>query len=395
MKTNCCLILGMLAATVAVAQVKTNSLPSIPPPIVGAPAASTPMVIQNVAAPAAPKTNAPAKKTVKAKKKTAAAKTAAAKPAKIFTPVTLAPGVATVDADTVNLRGQAGLKGETIGHVKKGEVVTVIAQINLDKHAAGEPAQWAKIALPASMKVWVDAKFIDSTNKVVAVKKLNLRAGPGENYSVLGVVERGTPISEVITKNGWTQIEAPTNAFAFLAANYLKQEAPAVEVAAVPAPAPAPAIEAAPVTTNTVAEAEPMIATPPVTAPLSPQMQESNLLAAMVMSRPTLTNNIAPEISTNAPEVETNLPPRIVTHEGWVRKSVSLVAPTSYELYSPATDRAINYLYATTTNLSLTRYNGLQIVVTGEEGMEARWRDTPVIKIQKIYVLSTNAPSAQ
>ena len=87
-------------------------------------------------------------------------------------------------------------------------------------------------------------------------------------------------------------------------------------------------------------------------------------------------------------DADTNLPPRIVTHEGSVRPSVSLVAPTYFELFDPASDKAIDYLYATTTNLNLTKYNGLHIAVTGEEAMDVRWKDTPVIKIKEIHVLA-------
>ncbi len=105
------------------------------------------------------------------------------------------PGPATVSADHVNLRGQAGLKGEVVGHVQKGDTVNVISEITLDKPKAGEPAQWAKIALPSGTKVWVDSKFIDASNNVVSAKKLNLRGGPGENYSVLGVIEKGASIT--------------------------------------------------------------------------------------------------------------------------------------------------------------------------------------------------------
>ena len=83
--------------------------------------------------------------------------------------------------DNVNLRGQAGLNGEVVGHVQKGDAVTVISEITLDKPKAGEPAQWAKIALPPVTKVWIDSKYVDTTNHVVAAKKLNLRGGPGEN----------------------------------------------------------------------------------------------------------------------------------------------------------------------------------------------------------------------
>ncbi len=90
--------------------------------------------------------------------------------------------------------------------------------------------------------------------------------------------------------------------------------------------------------------------------------------------------------------VDTNVPPvpRIVTHEGYVRSSISIVAPTYYELFDPTTEQAINYLYSTTTNLNLAHYVGRHITVTGEEALDARWTNTPMLKIQKIYVLSTN-----
>ena len=111
----------------------------------------------------------------------------AAAPAKPITEpaVALVPGPAEVAAN-INARGQAGLKGEVVAHLKKGETVTVLGQINLDKHKANEPAQWAKIALPSSTHAWVKSSYIDATSKTVSAKKLNLRAGPGENFSVLG-----------------------------------------------------------------------------------------------------------------------------------------------------------------------------------------------------------------
>ena len=48
------------------------------------------------------------------------------------------------------VRGQAGLKGEVVAHMSMGDTVTVLSQINLDKHTADEPAQWAKIACPTN-----------------------------------------------------------------------------------------------------------------------------------------------------------------------------------------------------------------------------------------------------
>src|SRR5277367_472146 len=191
MKTNCWLIFGMTMATSVLAQNNTNALPPIPAPIVS-PASET-----------APTPAAPAP--VKHKKH------AAPKRAPLDEPtVTLVSGPAEAAVNDLNVRGQAGLKGEVVAHLNKGDAVTILSQINLDKHAVGEPAQWAKIALPASTHIWVNAKFIDETSRTVSAKKLNLRAGPGENYSVLGVIERGAVVNEITTKDDWTQIEPPT-----------------------------------------------------------------------------------------------------------------------------------------------------------------------------------------
>jgi hypothetical protein len=41
--------------------------------------------------------------------------------------------------------------------------------------------------------------------------------------------------------------------------------------------------------------------------------------------------------------------------------------------------------------LNISRYNGYQIVVTGEEALDSRWKDTPMLTIQRIYVVSTNS----
>lgn len=367
MKKNCWLILGMVVATGAVAQNNTNSLPPIPAPIV-APAAPEP------AAPAVAPAAEPVKKTAPAKpKKAAAPKRAALKEPT----VTLMPGAAEVAVENLNVRGQAGLKGEAVAHLKKGEVVAVMSQINLEKHETGEPAQWAKIALPASTHVWIHTSFIDPATKTVVPKKLNLRAGPGENFSVLGVIEHGTVVKEITTKGAWTEIAPPENACGFVAAMYLKQVASGTTVAAnvppssetalpmaMPAPTPTPVPEAAPIMT------EPAPAPAPTPAPAAPQVADANATSV----------------------VDTNpLPARIVTHEGVVRHVDSIIAPTAYMLYDPSTGKEINYLHTTASSLDIGRYSGMRIIVTGEEGLAKRWNETPVLLIQRIVVVDTNA----
>jgi hypothetical protein len=84
----------------------------------------------------------------------------------------------------------------------------------------------------------------------------------------------------------------------------------------------------------------------------------------------------------------------VVTHEGVVRHVTSVIAPTAYELYDPNTGVSINYLYTTATNLDLGRYDGLRIIVTGQEGLAERWTETPVLTIQRILVVSTETNAA-
>jgi len=195
-------------------------------------------------------------------------------------------------------------------------------------------------------------------------------------------------LSEVSNRGDWMEIETPANAYAFVAATYLKAGAPAVAAAtpppAAPAPAPAPAeTMPAPAPAPTPAPAETMPAPAPAPAP------------AETAPAPTAPNGPTTPAEANpstAPAEQTPPPPRVVTHEGVVRHVSSVIAPTAYELYDPSTDVTINYLYTTTTNLDLSRYNGLRIVVTGEEGLAARWANTPVLTIQRIYVIAdTNA----
>jgi len=165
MKLNYWLTLGVMVAVTATAQNSTNSLPSIPPPAnSSAMVAPAPML----AVPAQVSTNAPAKKTVKKKKKAAKAKVATAKKSEKADKTVLAEptaalvaGPAEVVVNNVNVRGQAGLKGEVVTHLQKDDSVTVISEITLDKHKADEPAQWAKISLPTNLTVWVNSKFIE------------------------------------------------------------------------------------------------------------------------------------------------------------------------------------------------------------------------------------------
>lgn len=343
MKKTIWILLGTLTAASLIAQDNSNNLPAIPAPV-SSPAAET--APASAPAPAMAPANPPPTAPVHHHKH----KVVHHHPAAPESSVTLTPGPAEVNASELVVRGQAGLKGELVTHLHKGDVVNVLEQINLSHHEADEPSQWAKISYPTNASVWVNAKFVDASG-LVSTKKLNLRAGPGENYSVVGVIDQSTPVTQIEKKGNWMKIEPPANAYAFVAARYLTQTGIA---SAAPAP-PAEAPEVAPTPTQ-VPEQPNMVMTPPPQQPPQP----------------------------------TTPPVRIVQHEGVVGGVGSVVAPTQFKLYDPKTKQDIDFLYPVSANVDLQSMVDDDVIVTGEEGIDQRWPNTPIIAIQNIQVVATN-----
>jgi uncharacterized protein YgiM (DUF1202 family) len=367
-----------MLSTSLLAQQATNPPPAAPIAIpVAAPAATI--------APATAKTNAPA---VKAGKKKAAKKKAEKSPEKKavvkekaprapeLKTVPLLAGPAVVVASNVNVRGQAKLKSEVVTRITKGQSVTVLEEIVRNNSGPDEPSAWAKILLPPGAHVWINSSFINATNNTVLPKKLNVRSGPSENYSVIGLLQRGDALKTVTTKGDWTEIEPPASAYAFVAAQYLKQEA------AAPTPPPPAPPEPTP-TPTTVAVAPPM-APPPTEAPALPPATEP----PAITPAPTPAMTPAPTpVAPTEPVVEEPPPPRIVEREGIVRGMTSIQAPSRFVLVSPENGKDIDYLFTTAKDLDLRRYKGLRIIVRGEESLDERWGNIPVITIQKIQVV--------
>jgi uncharacterized protein YgiM (DUF1202 family) len=354
------IILATMISTSVMAQTDTNSAPVMTP----VPAPTAPVVMPPPE-PSATTTNKvkPAKKAV-AKKK-------AAKPAAPLPP--MVPfgenEPATAKQNNINVRAQSHINSEVITKLKQGDAVTVLKQVTLSKPKTDEPANWAQILLPAGTHVWVNSSFLDATNQTVKPSKLNIRSGPGENFSVVGQLHKGDAVKIGDTKGDWTSIDAPTNAFGFVAAHLLAHKD------ATPVAPPVVATVAPPPVTSTVDN--PGTIAPPPTEP--PATMTSN-------TPPVVPDVVTPPIPAPLPPPVVDEPPapRIVTREGIVGGTVSIQAPSHFELESLDNGNVIDYLYTTSTNLSLKRYKGLTVLVTGEEELDERWPNTPVITIQKI-----------
>lgn len=332
--------------------------------------------------PVIPAGETPAPKTAKtdAKKKSSAKKSDSKKADKATeAPKPSNPEPAVAKQNNINVRGQAKINSEVVTHLKKGQLVTILEEITIKNPGTDEPAKWAKIALPPSSFAWVNTSFVDA-NKTVVPRKLNLRSGPGENYSIIGRLEKGAAVNVTDTKGGWSKIEAPAGSYAFVAAHLLSKD-PTDIAKASPAAPPSTTVAAVtpppPPVTTTIVEASPVIAPPPTTTP-----------APVVVTPPPPPAPILTPVSTPPPAaVEEVLIKRVITREGIVRGSVSIQAPSFYSLRSLEGTRTINYLHSSSTNISVSEFKGQRVMITGEEILDERWPNTPVIEIETIQAV--------
>jgi uncharacterized protein YgiM (DUF1202 family) len=366
-------LITALTATAVLAQDNVTPQPTAP----AAPANTT---ITQPETPTAP-TSAPEAKPKATKKKKSAKSTKTTTKASdstgagklVYNP----PASATVKQEAVNVRGQASFIGEVITHLKKGETVTVLEEITLKKPKKDEPAKWAKISMPTNTPVWVSGELIDSAT-MTASKNVSVRGGPGENYSRVAILPKGTAVKEIRKNKGWIEIETPANAVGFVAADFLDIQpattAPAVAANTPEAEAPAP-----------VPTPEPT-AVQPQTAPVAANPNEQPTPSTPANPGEPIATTPAPAPApAPAPEVSNEPPPkRVVTREGTVKKARNIQSPTDYELHDARTGETIEYLMSATANKTLKPYLGMRVLITGPEMLDARWKNTPIVEVESI-----------
>jgi SH3-like domain-containing protein len=284
---------------------------------------------------------------------------------------------AIVDEGKINVRGQPSLIGEVVTQLQRGDKVTVLERVKVENPKPGEPVSWAKIKLPENTPVWVFSPFVK--DGVVSATRLNLRAGPGENYSVVGRLERGAPVKSIRTIEEWMEIEAPLDAFAFVDDSLLKTTggeaaAPAI-AAALPQSEP----------TNNAA----ITTTPPALAPaIVESVPSEDPTPAIVAAAPVVTPaQPLPQVAPPpAQKLESTPGKRLVRREGVIRPTKSIQAPTWYELVHPVTKITINYLNEEKLGINLKGYRGQKVIVSGEEGIDSRWPNTPIIELESLDI---------
>jgi uncharacterized protein YgiM (DUF1202 family) len=351
------------------------------------------------------------------------------------------PATATVKIESLLVRTQPAFAGDILTHVVKGQSLTVLEQIALAKPKLNEPTNWARIVLPSATPVWVFADYVNTNSMTITARRVNVRGGPGDYYGIVALLDKGARVKQVRRTIDWIQIEPPTNAYGFVASDYLTIQPPpapppAIEVVSVPAPsvpsvlavpAPAPPPEpAAPMatlatnetiatqeTTNTTPAAvaaapivppEPVAPTAPETVavpppepiapappePVAPAPPEPVAPAPPAITTPAPAPSVAPAPAppaAPAPElVSIDAKPRVVTREGYVLKALNLQAPSDFELRDVSSKTVTEFLQPDSQDKAFNKFVGARVFVTGTEWLDPRWPKTPILRIQTVDI---------
>ena len=288
---------------------------------------------------------------------------------------------AIVKADRTNVRAKPAFDGEVLATLKKGDTVEVVGAEAGTGVDGSSPKDWTKVALPPQVAVWVYGPLVDGATKKVKGKSLNLRAGPGRNYSEIGLLPHGATVAVVRETDGWLQIEPPAGTYAFVASNLIERkdgEVPAVATTE-KAPTAHPAV-AAP--TPSVPAEVPEVKTAPVPPAVRPSVPAEPVAPASATVAETATAT-APAAPLPAVPVLADSAPRRVLREGILRRSWNANSPGNFELRSTRGEGTLDFLVNEDPSIDLAKFKGKQVFVTGEEWRDARWK-LPVLKVKTI-----------
>ncbi len=333
--------------------------------------------------------------------------------------------------ERVNIRTRPSIASEVIQQLNTGENVTILDRINLNDPQPNEPKEWFRIKIPSSTELWISSEYIDGSNKVNA-SRLNVRAGPGQNFSVVGRIERDTVVQPIRASAGWTAIQPLDATVAYVASEYIRESSTAQAneilepetkpepVAEVSSEDEIPEIivdetsETVPLTTNQTPPPTIVAFEEPAQTPVSTTQSDESLFDKIDSPNTTTptnsrASNPAPPIFEPVIEPTTTTEPalntpvseelaaelrRVITRDGIVKRSRNIQAPTYHRLDDPRTGTTINYLYTGKLQVdlgtgpkALKPYEGRKIRVVGAEAVDARWPRIPVIEVEQLRIL--------
>lgn len=339
----------------------------------------------------------------------------------------------------VNIRARPTINSEVVTQLNSGDPVTVVDEVKLESPGKDEPREWSKIIYPTKdTMVWVHSDFVTNEGLVTASKFLNVRSGPGENFSKVGELHTGDEIQIVDRADKWIAMAPNKECFAYVASSLLEIYQTKTLPTAIPKPALATVVPVK--KTDSPANSEPKVAaaeaaTATASAPKATSSSESSKKAetvagefesATILSVPdgtkplvteeteplTDAEEMEPEFSEESDIEEATVPGpdenveeeldvesdetadvdvrgrRKVYREGLLGRVVDVQYENIFRLKSLETNRTMNLLYiAPETGVKLKDYYGRTVWLEGYEGFDPRWPATPLIIIKTFKVI--------
>ena len=343
-------------------------------------------------------------------------------------------GLGVVKGKRVSARGKATIFSALVFQFNENEPLNILEEITIANPKAGEPRRWYRVQVPSDAGLWVHSDYlnpattVDGVNaqgkpvklNVAAIKAnlLNVRCGAGEEFPILSKLPRGAQV--VLTgasKAKWREVLAPQNASVYVAAQFVTRQKIDSGVVEVPSLLPGtPPIVTPPATNPPLQPAKPV--TPPAsvvpveikkfgqTNPQTPggvqiksnpptkkpQSAANPVAPPAIPAEPKETvkpiqlakiNPALPAPTTTKPKTET--PVRIVHREGIIRRTLDIQSPSGYVLEHLESGKKINYLVLDEkVALKLNWFIGKKVLVTGEEALDARNANTPVLLVSTL-----------
>lgn len=318
-------------------------------------------------------------------------------------------GTALVNTDRVSVRARPSIFSEVVAQLRQGNRVAVLEVIKHANPRPGEPSEWVKIQMPSTALVWVNAAHLDMSRKTVTATRLNVRAGPGLNFSVVGSLTKGDPVRPVRVLDDWVEIEPPPNCWAYVNRLYVTLEDTKQEESTSRSGRAAKA-EHARLSVVQPEQRTVVLGRNNGGLPRSPQgavsipqpvsiaqdlvRTEGSETQQSTVGKPAPSEDSVQPAAAGGPDeksvrsVEPNRDKRSVVREGLVIRTVTSRSPSHYRLKSMDTGKVISFLRAGSDKVELGRYVGQRVLVEGVETWDSGSSNIPVILVGRIEPLS-------
>lgn len=135
------------------------------------------------------------------------------------------PFLAVITDDKVNIRAGQAVSFEAMGQADKGSDIVVV----------GKEFGWYKVKLPVTLTCFISGKYVRTHPGDIGEilgSKVNVRARPGENFTVLGKLPRGTLVRIRNKSSEWYEIEPLEGIYGWVSEGFVKfksQDVPPVK----------------------------------------------------------------------------------------------------------------------------------------------------------------------